>query len=354
MSVRSIASASVIVCVAGMSTSAALAQITIPTVPIGNPGNDADAKVMNDGTSGYGSVPYLYNIGTTEVTIAQYAAFLNAVAATDANSLYSTSMAGSSCGITRAGSSGSYTYSATSGRANYPVNWVNFWDAARFANWLHNGQPTGPQNNSTTEDGAYTITPGGISGNTVTRNFGWKWAVANENEWYKAAYHQPAIRGGPEDDYWQYPTASDTISTTQANYYDAVGQTTLVGSYPLNFYGTADMGGNVNEWNDGIFSGSHRGVRGGTYCCSGDYLRFDDRYHSPSTYESPGLGFRVVSSHIAFCLADFTNDGFVNGDDYDAFATLFDIADIGADVNGDTFVNGDDFDTFASHFEAGC
>ena len=29
--------------------------------------------------------------------------------------------------------------------ANRPVNYVNFWDAARFANWLHNGQPVGPQ-----------------------------------------------------------------------------------------------------------------------------------------------------------------------------------------------------------------
>ncbi|MBL8761057.1 MAG: hypothetical protein JNL50_07105 [Phycisphaerae bacterium] len=54
------------------------------------------------------------------------------------------------------------------------------------------------------------------------------------------------------------------------------------------------------------------------------------------------------------CSADFNNDGFVNGDDYDAFASLFEAGDLGADVNNDSFVNGDDYDTFASAFEAGC
>ena len=39
--------------------------------------------------------------------------------------------------------------------ADRPVNYVSFWDAARFANWLHNGQPTGAQGAGTTEDGAY-------------------------------------------------------------------------------------------------------------------------------------------------------------------------------------------------------
>ncbi|MFO0836197.1 MAG: immunoglobulin domain-containing protein [Phycisphaerales bacterium] len=54
------------------------------------------------------------------------------------------------------------------------------------------------------------------------------------------------------------------------------------------------------------------------------------------------------------CPADFNADGFVNGDDYDAFAELFDIADPGADINHDSFVNGDDYDLFAEHFESGC
>lgn len=54
------------------------------------------------------------------------------------------------------------------------------------------------------------------------------------------------------------------------------------------------------------------------------------------------------------CVADFDENGFVNGDDSDSFAVLFLMGDIGADVNGDTFVTGDDFDTFMDHFLAGC
>lgn len=54
------------------------------------------------------------------------------------------------------------------------------------------------------------------------------------------------------------------------------------------------------------------------------------------------------------CPADFNHDGFVNGDDYDAFAELFEAGDLGADFNEDGFVNGDDYDLFAEAFEAGC
>jgi len=242
-----------IAAVTGLAVSTASAAIIIPTVPIGDAGNAAPSNA-------YGSVAYTYNIGTTEVTNTQYAAFLNAKAATDTFSLYNTNMAGSLGGITRSGSAGSYTYSTISGRENNPVNWVSFWDATRFANWLHNGQGSGD-----TETGAYTLTSGGISANTITRNADWKWAVTSENEWYKAAYYQPASAGGDSDNYWSYPTSSNTITTTQANYNNVIGNTTPVGSYAPNFYGTFDMGGNVMEWTEGVFSTTHRNMRGGHY-----------------------------------------------------------------------------------------
>ena len=41
--------------------------------------------------------------------------------------------------------------------AGRPVNYVSYWDSCRFANWLNNGQPTGPQGAGTTETGAYTL-----------------------------------------------------------------------------------------------------------------------------------------------------------------------------------------------------
>ncbi len=57
---------------------------------------------------------------------------------------------------------------------------------------------------------------------------------------------------------------------------------------------------------------------------------------------------------LTVCLADYNCDTFVNALDYDAFASLFEVADPAADINLDGFVNALDYDAFASAFEAGC
>src|ERR1051326_6443794 len=83
--------------------------VTIDTVPIGSPGNQADIRYR---AGGVGSVPYSFRIGKTEITNAQYVEFLNAVAASDPYQLYATDMAGSTWGgIVRSGSPGNYVYS---------------------------------------------------------------------------------------------------------------------------------------------------------------------------------------------------------------------------------------------------
>ncbi len=99
------------------------------------------------------------------------------------------------------------------------------------------------------------------------------------------------------------------------------------------------------------------GVASSTYVSTANYgtsgLGSRTRGGSNSLSQ-PGrpMAVRIVGS--LGCPADFNDDGFVNGDDYDAFATLFDSADPGADFNHDGFVNGDDYDAFASAFDAGC
>src|SRR6476660_2688607 len=52
------------------------AELTISTVPIGNPGNPADTRYT---PTGIGSVAYNFRLATTEVTNAQYVEFLNNV-----------------------------------------------------------------------------------------------------------------------------------------------------------------------------------------------------------------------------------------------------------------------------------
>ena len=137
--------------------------ITIDMVPVGNPGNAPDTQLMSDGTTGYGSVGYNYQIGKYEVTVGQYIEFLNAVAKADPNGLYNTNMLQGE-NIQQTGSSPNFSYSVgdyfgtvAADWVNRPVNLVSFWNAARFANWLHNGQPTGAQGPATTERGAYTL-----------------------------------------------------------------------------------------------------------------------------------------------------------------------------------------------------
>ena len=128
-----------VVCVLLAFNSGAQATVTMTWVTVGNPGNTADTEVMTtDGTTGYGSVGYTYQIGKYEVTAGQYKDFLNAVAATDTYGLYNESMWSHShgCKIQRSGSSGSYTYSVASDYANRPVNYVSWYDTLLFVNWL--------------------------------------------------------------------------------------------------------------------------------------------------------------------------------------------------------------------------
>lgn len=293
MSLKQFINIAAIAAYTGLATSAALAQVNIPTVPVGNAGNAPNMTTLGP----YGSVAYTYNIATTEVTNAQYAAFLNAVAFDDTNSLYNTNMAGSFGGITRTGSIGAFVYSTVSGRENNPVNFVSFWDSARFANWLHNGQPFGYQDNSTTENGAYTLTPQGIAANTVTRNANWQWAVASSNEWHKAAYHQPASQGGDVDDYWLYPTSSNTAPTAgQANYLPSgIGNTAPVASYFANFYGTYDMGGNVYERTDTPLAFTRGPLWGGAFDNIAGWLTPLNPIVPPPAEEREQIGFRVVT-----------------------------------------------------------
>ena len=265
-------------------------------------------------TTGYGAVGYTYNIGKYEVTAGQYTEFLNAVAATDTYGLYNTNMWSSTygCKIQRSGTSGNYTYSVASDYANRPVNYVSLGRLGRFANWLHNGQPTGAQSLSTTEDGAYSLNGATTDAAllAVTRKTDWKWAVTSEDEWYKAAYYKG---GSTNAGYWDYPTSSDTAPGRDMA--DALGQqrqllhgtlrypidsgkyTTVVGEFQNSDspYGTFDQGGNVWEWNEAIISSSSRGLRGGSFVYDSYYLLASHRNGGCPTLEDVNIGFRVAS-----------------------------------------------------------
>lgn len=268
--------------------------LTIELVTVGNAGNAAYHSTGDGKRGPFGAVDYTYRIGKYEVTNSEYAEFLNAVAGDDAHSLYDhfmgTDIRG---GITQHGTSPNHTYSVRPDMANKPVNFMAFFDTLRFANWLHNDQPTGAQDNSTTEDGAYTL--GGVTippNETISRNAGAKWFLTSEDEWFKSAFHQPESQGGDSDDYWLYPTMSndppapataiDTPGPTRGdasnpgpnvvNYatfakWNGVTNFTSVGSTGSpSYYGTFDQGGNTWEWLDVMYEyapAEKRVMRGG-------------------------------------------------------------------------------------------
>ncbi|NBR71888.1 MAG: fibro-slime domain-containing protein, partial [Proteobacteria bacterium] len=279
---------------------------------VANPGNAADV------VTGYGAVNYSYQISKHEVTVAQYAQFLNAVAQSDPNGLYNTNMATDTnvAGITRSGSPGSYTYAVIAGRANRPITYVNWYDAARYVNWLHNGATNG----ANTETGAYDINQP-LNLNAI-RLAGAKYALPTVNEWYKAAYYDPTK--GETGGYWIYPTASDSApgnvvgaagkganalvagnyATTQTNVYSSSSHyLTDVGAYTNSAspYGTFDQGGSVWELHQDFTA--HAGgyptiqLRGGSWQdANTNYLAKHLPYPHQGgvTGENGTVGFRVV------------------------------------------------------------
>ena len=300
--------------------------VTIDMVTVGNPGNAND-------TTNYGGVNYSYQIGKYDVTIGQYTDFLNAVAATDTYSLYNASMATdlNAAGIAQAGSSGSYTYSAiapsgttpagASSPGNRPITYVNWFDSARFANWMANGQPTGAQSSTTTENGAYALsgTTTAPAKNVTNPNTSAAptFFIPNENEWYKAAYFDPTLNSGAGG-YYTYATQSNAApgnvigsGTNQANYNNGVYAVTQSGGYSGSqnyvtdvgafsgsgsFYGTFDQSGNVFQWNDlDGTSGSSRGLRGGGCYDIAFPLSSSVRLTYDSSVENADFGFRLAS-----------------------------------------------------------
>jgi formylglycine-generating enzyme required for sulfatase activity len=252
------------------------------------------------------------------VTAGQYTEFLNKVGGVDTYGLYNLSMCSSTygCRIERYAGSGTsgepYQYRVGADWANRPVNYVSWGDAARFANWLHNGQPTGMQDVTTTEDGAYLLNGASTDAQliAVTREANWKWAIPTEDEWYKAAYHE---NDGVTGNYFDYPTSSnikpsgdlvDPDPGNSATFKDGaytIGSPyyrTEVGAHENSEspYGTFDQAGNVWEWNEAIlYHGTLRGIRGGTFYYGSVYMHASNRSGDCyPTYENFTLGLRVV------------------------------------------------------------
>ncbi len=329
--------------------------VTIDMATVGNPGNAAD-------TTGYGRVDYEYGIGTTHITIDQYCEFLNAVAKTDTYGLYDEGVNWAPVsGISRTGSPGSYAYTPTAPvgpsypgitDGNRPITKLTWFSAARFTNWMANGQPTGSQIASTTERGAYQLdgrtTGAQVPRSSVNPNTGAMptFVIPTENEWYKAAYYKG---GSTNAGYWNYATQNDTppgndLSTSGSNvanfHWDgenpaglanahsgytinsgdgrdfALNHLTAVGMFAgtTTAYGVFDMSGNARSWletpvNPSDIEGTY--VRGGTWDQGENVTQYsrNHRFYTGNYDSSPNIGIRLGTMAVAvpepstYCLA---------------------------------------------------
>ncbi len=180
---------------------------------------------------------------------------------------------------------------------DHPMKRVTWYGSARYCDWLSllAGLPRAYQHtgNWTCNGG----NPYGAQGYRLPTDAEWEYAA----QW---------------DDERIYPWGNEAPDCSRANYFECVGWTLPVGSYPDApvALGLSDMAGNAWEWcNDwhvcelgtapltnptGPGSGTYRVLRGGAWSRIADGLRCADRF----SFESPSnghqdVGFRCARSH---------------------------------------------------------
>lgn len=153
---------------------------------------------------GYGKVAYNFYIQKYPTTNNEYKTFLNTVDPSGLNTyrLYSPLMMIEKQGGITYNSSRDIgdKYGIKTNMGDKPVVCMDWFRAARLANWIHNGFASG----SSTEIGVYNLFNNSlISKNTSNNIVCW---IPKEDEWYKAAFYDPTKISNK---YWKYATRND-------------------------------------------------------------------------------------------------------------------------------------------------
>ena len=253
-------------------------EFTIDFVSIGNTDNAAD-------TTSYGAVPYEYRASTYEI---------------------------SQDAITKATASGMANVTAGAWTGNQPAANIDWYEAAAFVNFLNTNSGKTAAYDLTFSGGSWSMTLWSseqawtAGGTNLYRNKNAFYFLPSENEWYKAAYYNPA-----GSNYFLYPTASSSVPTAVASgtnagsavYNNAASVPAVVDSAGgLSPYGTMGQGGNVWELNESAYAGTNsspsetRALRGGDWTYTEFFLRASFRFDFVAPSQAVDfVGFRVAS-----------------------------------------------------------
>jgi formylglycine-generating enzyme required for sulfatase activity len=235
--------------------------------------NRIDITVFDNALGGIPVRLDAYRIAAQTVTMAQYAEFLNAIA--DTGQHYHPEMAdGATCGIRRVENN----YTVVSGREQYPVVYVNWYDASAYAAWAGMRLPT---------EAEWERAARGTKG----RRFPWGDLLVEKN----TNHGRPTKEG-------DFPDPADGFTNTAPVAAFPEGQTPL---------GVMNMAGNVWEWTADWYApdaygkitgsnptGPERGmrkvVRGGSFRSWGPTLSAIYRGKQTPETIADDLGFRCV------------------------------------------------------------
>ena len=286
--------------------------VTIDYTPVNNAGNAANVS------TGWGAVSNVFKIAKYETSNEQYKDFLNKVDAsgTNPNGVYNAQMGSDSLGgITfNAGGSSGAKYTVKTGTSpggvaytNMPVLFTTWFSAARFTNWLQNGQQT---NSSSMETGAYTLN-NQTSGNIPARNAGATDFLPSRDEWYKAGFYDGntvAYKTWPTDSNAQPINTVSNLTLANVANYGSTATPTLspisVGSYinTTSPYGAFDMFGNATEYTDTAGTGADvgrpqmfSGSWATTVASAGSWNATAAGIFRSSTTATGQVGFRVAA-----------------------------------------------------------
>ena len=165
------------------------------------------------------------------------------------------------------------SFSVQPGYENHPmtmVSWFGAWGYCQYNDWR---LPTEMEWEK-------------AGRGTDTRPFPWGFEIQRENANFYASRD-------PFEDMSSYGSRTTPVGFYNGKTYD--GYTTLDSPSP---YGLYDMAGNVWQWTGDVYEGMHyRFMRGGSKDTYDMDLRLWVRNNATPTYFSPGVGFRCASDN---------------------------------------------------------